>query len=69
MGDSHGFRRPGKTAYVEPGLAWSYGEVSVNLNVPITVYRNREPDPYTGAAGDATFPKYVVLVGFGYRFK
>jgi hypothetical protein len=68
IGDSHGFRRPGKTAYVEPGLAWSHQQVSVNLNVPITVYRNREPDPYSNAPGDATFPKYVVLVGFGYRF-
>lgn len=68
IGDSHGFRRPGKAAYVEPGLAWSHQKVSVNLNVPITVYRNREPNPYTNAAGDATFPKYVVLFGFGYRF-
>jgi len=68
MGGSHGFRRPGKTAYVEPGLAYALHNVSVNLNVPITVYRNREPNPYTDAKGDATFPNYVVLLGFGYRF-
>lgn len=68
IGDSHGFRRPGKTAYVEPGLAFAWHSASVNLNVPITVYRNREPNPYTDAKGDATFPNYVVLLGFGYRF-
>jgi hypothetical protein len=68
IGDSHGFRRPGKSGYIEPGLAYARGTVSVNLNVPITVYRNREPNPYTNAAGDATFPRYVVLLGFGYRF-
>lgn len=69
FGGSHGFRRPGKSGYVEPGIAYSRGALSVNLNVPITVYRNREPNPYTNAPGDATFPKYVVLVGFGYRFE
>jgi len=68
IGESHGFRRPGKSGYVEPGLAYTWRTVSVNLNVPITVYRNREPNPYTDAEGDATFPKYVVLLGFGYRF-
>jgi len=68
IGDSHGFRRPGKSGYVEPGLAYTWRSVSVNLNVPITVYRNREPNPYTDAEGDATFPNYVVLLGLGYRF-
>jgi len=30
--------------------------------------RNRFPDPYTGASGDATFPNYIVLASYGYRF-
>lgn len=68
IGASHGFRRPGKTAYIESGLAYTWRTVAVNLNVPITVYRNREPNPYSNASGDATFPKYVVLLSFGYRF-
>jgi hypothetical protein len=68
IGASHGFRRPGKSGYVEPGIAYAFHGMSVNLNVPITVYRNREPNPYTDAPGDATFPDYLVLLGFGYRF-
>jgi len=68
IGESHGFRRPGKTGYIEPGLAYTWRQASVSLNVPITEYRNREPDPYTDAPGDATFPGHVVLLGFGYRF-
>jgi hypothetical protein len=26
------------------------------------------PDPYTGASGDATFPNYIFLASYGYRF-
>ena len=36
--------------------------------MPIAFYRNRQPDPYTGAAGDATFPNYIFLATYGYRF-
>ncbi len=38
------------------------------IYLPIGLVRNRRPNPYTGAAGDATFPDYVVLVGYSYRF-
>ena len=30
--------------------------------------RNRRPNPYTGNPGDATFPDYIVLAGYSYRF-
>jgi hypothetical protein len=69
IGESHGFKRPGKTIYVEPGLMYTRGRMVLNVNVPVTVYRNREPNPYTDNHGDATFPNAVVLVGMGYRFK
>jgi hypothetical protein len=69
FGESHGFKRPGKTIYVEPGLMWARGRTVVNVNIPVTVYRDREPNPYTDRPGDATFPTAVVLVGVGYRFK
>ena len=36
--------------------------------MPVGYYRNRFPNPYTGAAGDATFPNYIFLVSYGYRF-
>ncbi len=39
-----------------------------SIYLPIGLVRNRRPNPYTGAAGDATFPDYVVLVGYSYRF-
>lgn len=68
IGDSHGWRRPGHEMFVEPGLAFSKGNSTWSLNVPIGFYRNRQPNPYSGREGDATFPDYIVLSGVSYRF-
>jgi hypothetical protein len=68
IGASHGFRRPGIEMFVEPGFSYAKGSQIYTFQVPIAYYRNRFPDPYTGASGDATFPNYIVLASFGYRF-
>jgi hypothetical protein len=68
IGDSHGFRRPGKTMYWEPGLTFSYGNHSVSMNVPVGYYFNRTPNPYTNSAGDSTFPEYVAIATYSMRF-
>ena len=68
IGASHGWRRPGYEMFVEPGLAWSKGGTTWSLNVPIGFYRNREPNPYSGREGDATFPDFILLTGLSYRF-
>jgi hypothetical protein len=68
IGDSHGWRRPGYEMFVEPGLVYSKGGSTWSLNAPIGFYRNRRPNPYSGRAGDATFPDFIVLTGLSYRF-
>jgi hypothetical protein len=68
IGDSHGWRRPGYEVYVEPGLVYTKGRTSFSFHVPIGVQRNRQPNPYTGREGDATFPDYVTLASVSYRF-
>jgi hypothetical protein len=68
FGRSDGFRRPGYELYLEPGVSYSYKGQSFSFNVPIGLYRNRLPDPYTGASGDATFPDYVFLGSYSIRF-
>ncbi|MDQ3880320.1 MAG: hypothetical protein M3295_04525 [Chloroflexota bacterium] len=68
IGKSHGFRRPGVAMFVEPGISYSKGVQSFSINVPIAFYRNRKPDPYTGLQGDATFPRFIMLANYGYRF-
>jgi hypothetical protein len=67
IGRSDGFRRPGTEMFVEPGLVLSRGRSTWSASVPIAFYRNRHPDPYTNARGDATFPDFVVLVGWSTR--
>jgi hypothetical protein len=68
VGDSHGFRRPGYETFAEPGFYYSRGDDTWSVNVPIALKRNRRPDPYTGAAGDATFPNHIYLVSYTHRF-
>ena len=68
IGKSHGWRRPGYEMFVEPGLAYSRSGTTWTLNVPIGFHRNRQPNPYSGREGDATFPKYILLTGLSYQF-
>jgi hypothetical protein len=67
IGRSDGFRRPGREMFLEPGLTFVRGRSTWSASVPIAFYRNRYPDPYTGAPGDATFPNVVVLLGVSAR--
>ena len=68
IGQSHGFRRPGVEMFVEPGASYARGSHVYSVQIPIGYHRNRFPNPYTGNRGDATFPKYIVLASYGYRF-
>ena len=40
----------------------------IGFQVPIGYYRDRFPNPYSGAKGDATFPKRIWLANYSYRF-
>ena len=68
FGESHGFRRPGVEMFIEPGLSYAKGSHIYNFSVPIAYYRNRFPNPNTGTAGDATFPNYIFLASYSWRF-
>jgi len=68
LGRSDGFRRPGQEMYLEPGVTFTTGRSTIQFNLPHGVYRYRAPDPYTGANGDATFPDWVALASYSYRF-
>lgn len=68
FGDSHGWRRPGTAMFIEPGVSYSKGRHTFSLNVPIGYYYNRRPNPYTGVAGDATFPRHIFLTSYSMGF-
>src|SRR5690606_36523913 len=41
FGGNEGFRRPGNVLSIEPGVSFTKNDLSVNLNVPIAVRRER----------------------------
>ena len=67
FGDSHGWRRPGTTLFVEPGVSYTQGPHTFTFNVPIGYYYNRYANPYTGRPGDATFPRHIFLTSYSFR--
>ena len=66
VGDTEGRRRPGYAVSIEPGIAWTYKKVSLNVTAPVALYRNRLD--YMGRPGDAAFADYIILSSVTYRF-
>lgn len=77
VGGSNGFRRPGFSIAVEPGVSYSANKWSVRLYVPVAVARQRQrsvADVQQSAAtgryshGDAAFADYLVMTSVSRRF-
>lgn len=76
LGESLGFRRPGYTIAAEPGLNYMKGNTTVNINIPIALYRirnqsvtDKQVQDATGVPrnGDAAFADFLISVGVTYR--
>jgi len=72
IGGSMGYRRPGYTISIEPGISWVYKRNSLSINAPVAVYRNRvqsEPEQELGRPpGDAAFADFSIIANFTHRF-
>ncbi len=71
VGGSEGFRRPGFSVYVEPGLSWTRGKNTFNLFTPVLVDANRERNIYDdrfGSHGSGAFADYLIVASFTRRF-
>jgi len=71
IGKSDGFRRPGYSIDVEPGLIYMKGKSTWSFSVPVPFVRARTrsvPDIRENRHGDAAFADYVLLVGYSRRF-
>lgn len=82
LGDSNGFRRPGYTISVEPGITLMKGRFSAAVYAPVALYRNRQPsvadqrwnqvNALAGqplvAGGDAAFADFVISASVGFTF-
>jgi hypothetical protein len=71
FGENEGFRRPGYTVSVEPGITWTYKKLAVTVTAPVAVERNRErslSDIRRGRHGDAAFADFTINSVITYRF-
>ena len=77
IGGNEGFRRPGNVLSLDPGLSYMHNNLTLNLNLPFAIRRerpqsitDRETEISTGNPrnGDAAFADYVVNFGISYRF-
>lgn len=72
IGDSMGFRRPGYSVSIEPGLAWNRRQFAATLTAPVALYRNRvqsAPEAELGRPpGDAAFADFSIIAAFSWRF-
>ncbi|HXH19933.1 MAG TPA: hypothetical protein VNJ07_12720, partial [Chitinophagales bacterium] len=77
LGKDSGYRRPGYTFSIEPGLTLQRKIHALELNVPVALIRNR-PQSYadkvrteeTGVYvnGDAAFADYLILLTYSVKF-
>lgn len=77
IGGSKGFRRPGYSIAIEPGVALTRSRWSTRLYVPFAIQRDRlqsVPDKQTTrtngryAQGDAAFADFLVMWNINYKF-
>jgi hypothetical protein len=71
FGSSNGFRRPGYVISIEPGLAYSYRNNTLNISGPWAMERNRKistSDLLNHTHGDAAFADYTVIASYTRHF-
>lgn len=78
FGDNGGFRRPGYTISIEPGLTWMYRKFAITVTAPVALARNREWSlaersfaaqfPRFRRSADASFADYLITTSISYRF-
>lgn len=70
-GDAEGFRRPGYSIAIEPGISWMPGKWNFSLTAPWRIEANRERsywDIIKGNHGDAAFADYLITFSAGRAF-
>lgn len=70
-GGDNGFRRPGYTLFLDPGVAIRRGKAEVTLNLPLRLhqdFRSSLIDRQLGGSGGGDLANYLIFVGFTRRF-
>lgn len=70
-GGSSGFRRPGYSLYLEPGVVVSAGRSTWSVNVPVRVHQDFQrslADIDHGSVGGGDLAKFLLFIGYTVRF-
>ena len=75
VGKDGGFRAPGYTTYLDPGLSLSSGASVFTLNIPVRLHGEFKPNvndesggpPPSGDRGDLA--SYLIFLGYAHRFE
>ena len=71
VGGSSGFRRPGYSLYLDPGVIVSAGRSTWSINVPVRIHQDFQKsiaDMEQGSAGGGDLAKDLLLIGYTVRF-
>lgn len=71
VGGSSGFRRPGYSLYLDPGIVVTARRGALSVNVPLRVHQDFQrslADIERGSAGGGDLARYLLLVGYTVRF-
>jgi hypothetical protein len=71
VGGSSGFRRPGYSLYLDPGVTVTRKRSTWSVNVPLRVHQDFQrslADMERGSAGGGDLAKYLLLIGYTVRF-
>jgi len=72
IGGSNGFRRPGYSLYLDPGVSYAFRQSTLTLNVPFMVYQDfmrSNVDVQLNRPGGGDLAKYLILVQYSVRFQ
>jgi hypothetical protein len=71
IGGSDGYRRPGYSFYIDPGISYVHGRNTITLNVPVRVHQNFKKsivDIQTDRLGGGDLTKFLILAEYSVRF-
>jgi len=71
VGGSDGFRRPGYSLYLDPGIAVARRRGVLTVNIPLRIHQNFKRslvDIQEGTPGGGDLARYLIIVGYSLRF-
>ena len=66
-GADNGFRRPGVSVFVDPGLSWNRGPHTLSFSFPVRAYFNFKNDP-SGQLNGGDLADYLIFAGYKHHW-